>query len=91
MISASASVTGSPSFPAKTPNEADLPGLLSMKFIEAQYHLVFADQSEDQIRPLLSRFGANDITQAPITLERAINAVLAKNHRAPGKSATAEA
>jgi len=62
-------------------------GLLSIKFIEEQYHLVIADKHSSDVNQELAALGATDIINAPISLDKAINAVLAKNHRSPQKVA----
>lgn len=72
-------------FDKHAPKEQDLPGCLSIKRIEGQYHIVVADQDASTFEALLSNLGATDAVMAPINLEKAINSVLAKNHKAPGK------
>lgn len=62
-------------------------GVLSVKYIEEQYHVILADQQHDTVKQQLANIGATDIINAPISLDKAINAVLAKNHRSPKKVA----
>lgn len=67
------------------PSPEEIPGLLSVKKIEGQYHIIVADQNADDFAQKLSLLGADDVIQAPINLEKAINSVLAKNHKTPAK------
>jgi len=66
---------------------AQLPGILSVRFIEDQYHLIIADQSATAVKSQLEKLDIAQPIQAPISLDRAISSVLAKNHRAPNKAA----
>ncbi len=65
----------------------NLDGVLSVKFIEQQYHLIAAEQDRESVVQTLGSIGACDIINAPISLDKAINAVLAKNHHSPNKEA----
>ena len=66
---------------------AQLPGTLSVRFIEDQFHLITADQPAEAVKGQLSQLGIEHPVQAPISLDRAISSVLAKNHRTPNKAA----
>lgn len=72
-------------FDEAPPKQDELPGLLSVKRIEGQYHIIVADQNKSEFEQTLAKSGCSDWVQAPINLEKAINSVLAKNHKAPGK------
>jgi len=61
--------------------------VLSVKLIEGQYHIITADQNSDHFKEYLLTHGATNPMLAPISLEKAISSVLAKNHRTPSKVA----
>ena len=70
-------------FTDQAPCDDDIPGLLTKKSIEGQYHLIVSDQDSSEFEAFLTLNGAQGIVRAPINLEKAVNSVLAKNHKAP--------
>ena len=69
------------------PDIETIPGMLSVKKIEDQYHVMTADQDIAEFKDYLESVGAENSIQAPVNLDKAINSVLAKNHKSPVKSA----
>lgn len=61
--------------------------VLSVKFIEDQYHIVTVDQEQRHFKEYLTSQGAMSTHVAPISLDKAISAVLAQNHRSANKAA----
>jgi ABC-2 type transport system ATP-binding protein len=72
-------------FEAAGPSEQAIAGLLSMKVIEGQHHIMVIDQSIDAVKSTLLELGADEPVQAPINLDKAVNSVLAKNHKSAKK------
>lgn len=70
-------------FSEQPPSNGDIPGLLTKKAIEGQYHFVVSDQDASEFEAFLTSHGAQGIVRSPINLEKAVNSVLAKNHKAP--------
>jgi len=70
-------------FDDQVPVNDNIPGLLTKKCIEGQYHLIVSDQDAVEFEAFLTKSGAQSIVRAPINLEKAVNSVLAKNHKAP--------
>jgi len=70
-------------FDNKPPANDAIPGLLTKKCIEGQYHLIVSDQNAIEFEAFLTKNGAQSIVRSPINLEKAVNAVLAKNHKTP--------
>jgi len=58
-------------------------GLLSMKRIDGQYHLMVVDQNPVDFRSHLMNLGAESIHPIGVTLNSAVNAFLSKNHNVP--------
>ena len=69
-------------FGGKRPMLDQVPGILSVKAIDDQHHILVADQGED-FGQLLKNNGADHVMQTGVNLERAVNAFLAKNHKTP--------
>ena len=60
-----------------------VPGLLSMKLIDGQYHVMVVDQNPNDFRACLTKLGAQSIHPIGVTLNSAVNAFLSKNHNVP--------
>ena len=74
-------------FDETVPETNTIPGILSIKKIEDQFHIMIADQDVEQFKEYLNSVGAENAIQAPVNLDKAINSVLAKNHKSPTKVA----
>jgi ABC-2 type transport system ATP-binding protein len=61
----------------------EVSGLLSMKKIDGQYHLMVVDQNPVKFRSHLTALGAGSIHPIGVTLNSAVNAFLSKNHNVP--------
>ena len=72
--------------PFRTLDSATLPGLLEARRIEGLDHLLVLDQGESFAELLRSR-GARAVSSAAVSLDRAVNAFLARGHAAPARSA----
>jgi len=59
-----------------------IPGLLSRRIIEGQQHLLIVDQGM-KFSKYLHACGAKNITQLPVSFEKAVNAFLTTNHKKP--------
>lgn len=59
-------------------------GLLSMKKIDGQHHLMVVDQNPEKFRSHLTALGAESIHSIGVNLNSAVNAFLSKNHNVPG-------
>lgn len=70
--------------PFKGPDPDTIPGLLQLQRIEGLHHYVVLDQDEGFADFLKAR-GAKKVQSQPVSLDRAVNAILAKNHAAPGR------
>lgn len=70
-------------FDGSAPANNEIPGLLTKKSIEGQYHLVVTDQDAAEFEAFLKQINAESIVRSPINLEKAVNSVLAQNHKAP--------
>ncbi len=70
-------------FDEGVPELSSIPGILSLKKIEQQYHLMTVDQQAEEFKEYLLSVGAENPVQAPVNLDKAINSVLAKNHKSP--------
>jgi ABC-2 type transport system ATP-binding protein len=64
------------------PDEAEIPGLLHAQRIEHLYHYVVLDQDES-FAGFLEAHGARSLRRAPVSLDRAVNAVLNRHHARP--------
>ncbi len=68
--------------PFKGPDPHLVPGLLEVQKIEGLHHYVVLDQDED-FADFLRGHGARSVQSMPVSLDRAVNSFLAKNHIAP--------
>ncbi|TWI03708.1 ABC-2 type transport system ATP-binding protein [Luteimonas cucumeris] len=68
--------------PFKGPEPARVPGLLEVQRLDGLHHYLVLDQDEDFER-FLRDCGARSVQSMPVSLDRAVNAFLAKNHAAP--------
>ncbi|WP_262690158.1 ABC transporter ATP-binding protein [Kordiimonas aestuarii] len=73
-------------FPSALPEKSRIPGFLSARNIEGQYHILVADQTND-FGDYLKQSGAGAVARHPVNLERAVNAFLTKNHNTPDSRA----
>jgi ABC-2 type transport system ATP-binding protein len=74
--------------PFKGPDPRSIPGLLEVQRIDGLHHYVVLDQDED-FAEFLRRSGARNVQSMPVSLDRAVNSFLAKNHAAPPAAAAA--
>ena len=72
--------------PFKGPDAADIPGLLERQRIDGLQHYLVFDQDE-RFGDFLRGAGARNLQCMPVSLDRAVNAFLAKNHITPTASA----
>jgi len=70
--------------PFKGPDPETVPGLLQLQRLDGLHHYVVLDQDEG-FRDFLAAAGAKKVQRQPVSLDRAVNAILAKNHAAPGR------
>ena len=68
--------------PFKGPDVRGIPGLLEVQKIDGLHHYVVLDQDED-FADFLKASGARSVRSMPVSLDRAVNSFLAKNHAAP--------
>lgn len=68
--------------PFKGPDPRTVPGLLELQRIDGLHHYLVLDQRAD-FEDFLRANGARNVQSMPVTLDRAVNAFLAKNHAAP--------
>ena len=68
--------------PFKGPEPATVPGLLELQRLDGLHHYLVLDQDED-FAHFLHAVGARSVQSMPVSLDRAVNAFLAKNHAAP--------
>ncbi|NQZ09350.1 MAG: ABC transporter ATP-binding protein [Algicola sp.] len=73
-------------FESAGPVDQEIPGLLSMKVIEGQHHIMVIDQPIDTVKSTLLQLGADEPVQAPVNLDKAVNSLLAKNHKSAKKA-----
>ena len=59
-----------------------VPGLLQVQRIDGLHHYLVLDQDED-FGEFLRASGARSMRSMPVSLDRAVNGFLAKNHAAP--------
>lgn len=64
------------------PSERTIPGLIQVREIEGQHHLVLLDRSEG-VAEHLESLGATGLRQVPVGLDRAVNAFLGHHHITP--------
>jgi ABC-2 type transport system ATP-binding protein len=72
--------------PFKGPDPATVPGLLEVTRIDGLHHYVVLDQDEG-FADFLRANGARSVQSMPVSLDRAVNSFLAKNHAAPAAAA----
>jgi len=72
--------------PFKGPEPATVPGLLQLQRLDGLHHYLVLDQDED-FADFLRASGARSVQSMPVSLDRAVNGFLAKNHAAPAASA----
>jgi len=67
------------------PDTSTLPGLLQVQRIDGLFHLLVLDQDES-FGELLTQHGARRQFRGEVSLDRAVNAFLARNHAVPRES-----
>ena len=68
--------------PFKGPEPSTVPGLLERQRLDGLHHYLVLDQDEG-FAEFLRTSGARNVQSMPVSLDRAVNAFLAKNHAAP--------
>jgi len=68
--------------PFKGPELHTVPGLLEVQRLDGLHHYLVLDQ-DDGFERFLREAGARNVQSMPVSLDRAVNAFLAKNHAAP--------
>jgi ABC-2 type transport system ATP-binding protein len=68
--------------PFKGPEPRSVPGLLEVQRLDGLHHYLVLDQ-DDGFEKFLRNSGARNVQSMPVSLDRAVNAFLAKNHAAP--------
>jgi len=68
--------------PFKGPDPRTVPGLLELQRLDGLHHYLVLDQDEG-FAAFLQAAGARSVQCMPVSLDRAVNAFLAKNHAAP--------
>ncbi len=68
--------------PFKGPELRSVPGLLEVQRLDGLHHYLVLDQ-DDGFEQFLRNNGARNVQSMPVSLDRAVNAFLAKNHAAP--------
>ena len=68
--------------PFKGPDPRTVPGLLEMQRLDGLHHYLVLDQ-DDGFEHFLRACGARNAQSMPVSLDRAVNAFLAKHHAAP--------
>ena len=68
--------------PFKGPDPRTVPGLLETQRLDGLHHYLVLDQDEG-FETFLRAHGARNVQSMPVSLDRAVNAFLAKNHAAP--------
>jgi ABC-2 type transport system ATP-binding protein len=68
--------------PFKGPELHSVPGLLEVQRLDGLHHYLVLDQDAGFER-FLRASGARNVQSMPVSLDRAVNAFLAKNHAAP--------
>jgi ABC-2 type transport system ATP-binding protein len=64
-------------------DKAQIQGLLSLKLIDGQHHVMTVDQNPNDFRQQMQVMGAQSVQTLGVTLNSAVNAFLAKNHNVP--------
>ena len=70
--------------PFKGPDPKTVPGLLQLQRLDGLHHYVVLDQDES-FADFLKSAGAKKVESQKVGLDRAVNAILARNHAAPGR------
>ena len=68
--------------PFNGPDPRSVPGLLEVQRLDGLHHYLVLDQ-DDGFERFLREAGARNVQSMPVSLDRAVNAFLAKNHVAP--------
>ena len=68
--------------PFKGPQLHTVPGLLEVQRLDGLHHYLVLDQ-DDGFERVLRESGARNVQSMPVSLDRAVNAFLAKHHAAP--------
>ena len=68
--------------PFKGPELHTVPGLLEVQRLDGLHHYLVLDQ-DDGFEQFLRASGARNVQSMPVSLDRAVNAFLTKNHAAP--------
>ena len=68
--------------PFKGPEPREVPGLLEVQRLDGLHHYLVLDQDAG-FEQFLRTSGARNVQSMPVSLDRAVNAFLAKNHAAP--------
>ena len=68
--------------PFKGPELHSVPGLLEVQRLDGLHHYLVLDQDQG-FEQFLRASGARSVQSMPVSLDRAVNAFLAKNHAAP--------
>ena len=68
--------------PFKGPDPKTIPGLLQIQRIDGLHHYIVLDQ-DDGFAGFLKAAGAKKVQNQQVSLDRAVNAMLTKNHAAP--------
>lgn len=68
--------------PFKGPDPHSVPGLLELQRLDGLHHYLVLDQ-DDGFERFLRDNGARNVQSMPVSLDRAVNAFLTKNHAAP--------
>lgn len=76
--------------PFRGPDATQVPGLLEMRRIDGLHHFVVIDQDEDAFSSWLATLGARHVRSSEVSLDRAVNAYLARGHAAPRHARAAE-
>jgi len=71
--------------PFKGPDPRSVPGLLEAQRLDGLHHYLVLDQ-DDSFADFLRSAGARSMRSMPVSLDRAVNAFLAKHHAAPNAS-----
>lgn len=72
--------------PFKGPEPAEIPGFLMRQKLDGLHHYFVIDQ-DASFAHYLRQAGARQAQSMPVSLDRAVNAFLARNHAAPGARA----
>jgi ABC-2 type transport system ATP-binding protein len=76
--------------PFKGPDPHSIPGLLQAQRIDGLHHYLVLDR-DDSFEAFLRASGARSVQAMPVSLDRAVNGFLARNHAAPAAGLRAAA